>query len=138
MNPVKTLFPLSGRVLVLASALFLAACGGGGAKVEATALTAAFASAPAEIKSQVDSAARAMGSGDYEAGLKALVAVAKQPGRLSDEQGAAMTAVAEQVGRAIAERPTDNDMALHQLMEEMMAGLHGREASRVGAVGMPQ
>lgn len=138
MNPLKILFTLSGRLLVVAAALGLTACGGGGAKVDVAALTAAFVSAPAEIKAQVDSAVRAMGGGDYQTGLKALVAVAQQPEKLSQEQAAAMTAVAEQVGRAISERPTDHDMALHQLMEEMMAGLHGRQAARVGAVGMPE
>lgn len=138
MKPLKIPFSLPNRVLAMMAMLLLTACGGGGAKVDVTALTAAFASAPAEIKTQVETAARAMGGGDYQAGLKALVAVAKQPDKLSEEQAAAMAAVAEQIGRALAERPTDHDMALHQLMEEMMAGLHGRQAARVGAVGMPE
>ena len=95
--------------IMLTVALTLAGCGGGNpkTKLDTKELQEAFASSDA--KSQVDSAATALNSGNFSGGLTTLVEVAN--GELSTDQLDAMFDILTQVQKIMAEDQEKSDEA---------------------------
>jgi hypothetical protein len=121
--------------VLLVSATFLTAgCGGPAkAKLDTTELVAAFSSADAAMKSQVDAAAKSLNSGKLLDGTSALVQFTKaSQENLSDEQKTALLNLVAQVQTIITEDASKGDPAMFQATQDLVAAVEGRESTKVG------
>ncbi len=127
-------------LLKLASLVSLAAfclttgCGGSAStKMDTSELVAAFANAEASLKSQVDAAAKSLNAGKLMDGTSALARAAKEAHEsLSEAQKTALLGIVTQVQTIMAEDPDRMDLNIYQAAENLIAGMEGREATRVG------
>jgi outer membrane murein-binding lipoprotein Lpp len=131
---MKNLFSHLVTVLVLSATLLIAGCGGAAkTKLDTTELVAAFASADAALKSQVDAAAKTLNSGKLLEGTSALVPFTKaSQENLSEEQKTALLNLVAQVQTIITEDASKGDPAIFQATQDLVAAVEGRESTKVG------
>ena len=131
---MKNLFSHLVTILVLSVTLLIAGCGGGAkTKLDTTELVAAFASADAALKSQVDAAAKTLNSGKLLEGTSALVPFTKaSQENLSEEQKTALLNLVAQVQTIITEDASKGDPAIFQATQDLVAAVEGRESTKVG------
>ncbi len=121
--------------LLLGFALTLAGCGGGsGSGADTKEVEAAFASADPALKGPADEAVKAIKAGQYLEGANALLAVAKASAdkELSEPQENAIVNLGAAIQMVLAAQGDKADLKVYQAIEDMMAALSGREASKVG------
>ncbi len=90
--------------------------------VNTSLLTAPFASAPAEVKTQVDQAAAAIKAKDYLSSVKALKVVADKGG-LSQEQKDAIDRTVNDISGMISAKPGANNDAVTEVILEIQTKL---------------
>jgi hypothetical protein len=90
--------------------------------VSTSLLTAPFASAPAEVKTQVDQAAAAIKSKDYLASVKALKVVADKGG-LSKDQKDGIDRTLNDISGMISAKPGPNNDAVTEVILEIQTKL---------------
>ena len=91
-------------------------------RVNTSLLTAAFASAPAEVKAQVDQAVAAIKSADYLTSVKALKVVADKGG-LSKEQKDVVDSTCSDISGMISAKPGPNNEAVTEVILEIQTKL---------------
>lgn len=131
---MKRLLVPSLSALLAALGLLLAGCGGGGgAKLETAELTEAFASGDAALKTSADEAVKLLTSGKYLEGTTSLVKLAQTGGdKLTEPQKNALINACASIQLVISEDASKNDERIHQAVENLMAAVEGRDASKVG------
>jgi hypothetical protein len=118
------------KLLIALVALALFGCIGyvafkimGERSVSTSLLAAPFASAPAELKAQVDQAAAAIKSADYLTGVKALKAVVDKGG-LSKEQKDAVDRTLNDISGMMSAKPGPNNDAVTEVILEIQTKLN--------------
>ncbi len=131
---MKNLFSHLVTVLVLSATFLTAGCGGAAkTKLDTTEFVAAFASADAALKSQVDAAAKTLNSGKLLEGTSALVQFTKaSQENLSEEQKTALLNLVAQLQTIITEDASKGDPAMFQATQDLVAAVEGRESTKVG------
>ena len=122
----------------------LAGCGGPPkTKMDTTGLVAAFASAEASLKSAVEAAAKQLDSGKLKDGTASLAALVKKSHEsLTEPQKTALVDVVTKIQLIMSEDGDKVDMDTYQAADDIIAGMEGKEAPKVGinpdAVRPPQ
>lgn len=134
LNTMKTPVLTLATALLLSFAVFIAGCGGEPkTKLDTTELVTAFASADPAIKSPVDAAAKALVGGKLLEGMSSLATVAKANHEaLTEPQKDALVNLVTTVQTIMAEDGNKVDLKVYQAADNIIAGMEGREAPKVG------
>ncbi len=137
------LLPLAVTFLAAICLLFTGCGGEAGPKLDTAEVESAFANAEAPIKGQVDAAAKLLNSGKLVDGTSALARMARESHeQLSEEQKTALVNLVTTIQLIMSADGNKGDLKLYQAADDLMAGMDGREAPRVGinpdAVRPPQ
>ncbi|MBL9128324.1 MAG: hypothetical protein JNL97_11780 [Verrucomicrobiales bacterium] len=114
--------------------LSVVGCGGPAkTKMDTSELVTAFGSADAAIKTQVESAAKALNAGNLRDGTAALATMAKASHEsLTEAQKTALMNVVTTIQTIMAEDSNKMDMKVYQSADDILAGMEGRESTKVG------
>ncbi|MGE3310678.1 MAG: hypothetical protein AB7O66_11970 [Limisphaerales bacterium] len=131
---MKTALLKFASLVALTACFITAGCGGAAkTKMDTSELLAAFADADASLKSQVDAAAKSLNAGKLMEGTSALAKAAKEAHEsLSETQKTALLGIVTQVQTIMAEDASRMDLNIHQAAQDLIAGMEGKEANRVG------
>jgi len=111
--------------------------------MDTTGLVAAFASAEASLKSAVEAAAKQLDSGKLKDGTTTLAELVKKSHEsLTEPQKNALVDVVTKIQLIMSEDGDKVDMDTYQAADDIIAGMEGKEAPKVGinpdAVRPPQ
>lgn len=131
---MKNLFSILATLLTLTATFLVSGCGGPAkTKLDTSELLNAFASSDAAVKSQVEAAAKTLNSGSFLDGTSALAKVAKASYEtLTEPQKTSLLNLVTQIQTIMAEDGNKADMKIYQAADDLIAGIEGRESTKVG------
>ena len=109
--------------LLTALVCLFTACGSAKTKVDTAPVDQAFASAPAEIKTEIGTIVSAVSSMDYKSALQPLDKVISSR-KMDDTQKQALSALISDMQRVVAENQSDFTMEVYTGLSQLVGKLH--------------